>query len=178
MSRRRRTDRQQPRCAGRRQESTGCKCCTKPELWVYRDRTVGLLLRFLHMSIEVGRLPSVLGREFFRAHVTSYRVNTFEDAVIFVHDVEKSVQQLDTFSQELIARVILQEYTQEEAARLLGCARKTVSRCLPQALDMLSEIFLSRGILRGWEISKRQTRRPCQGEKSEEEMASCCCSGT
>jgi predicted DNA-binding protein (UPF0251 family) len=130
------------------------------------------------MSIEVGRLPSILGREFFRAHVTSYRVNTFEDAVIFVHDVEKSVQQLDAFSQELIARVILQEYTQEEAARLLGCARKTVSRCLPQALDMLSEIFLSRGILREWETSKRQTRRPCQGEKSEEEMGSCCCSGT
>ena len=147
---------------------------SKPELWVYRDRTRALLLRYLHMSVEVGRLPSILGQEFFRAHVSNYRVNTFEDAVIFVHDVERSVRELDEFSQQIIARVVLQEYTQEEAARLLGCARKTIGRCLPGALDHLSEIFLAKGILREWENTVRRPRRPCQGVcKVEGEVNGC-----
>lgn len=175
MNRRRRTCEQKARSAGHGRECAPDESCTRPELWVYRDRTTALLLRYLHMSIEVGRLPSILGREFFGTHVTSYRASTFEDAVIFVHDVEKGLQQLDTFSQQLIARVVLQEYTREEAARLLGCASKTVSRRLPQALDNLSEIFLSRGILREWETSKRQARRPCQGSRKQEPDASCCC---
>ena len=133
-----------------------------------------MLLRYMHMSIEVGRLPSILGREFFRAHVTCYRVSTFEDAVIFVHDVDRSVHELDEFSQQLIARVVLQEYTQEEAARLLGCARKTVSRCLPAALDKLSEIFLAKGMLREWESVVHRPRRPCQAVAAGEDDVSCC----
>ncbi len=151
--------------------------CTKPELWVYRDRTTGLLLRYLHMSIEIGRLPSILGREFFRSHVTSYSVSTFEDAVIFVHDVERSLQELDDFSQQLIAKVVLQEYTQEEAARLLGCARKTVGRRLPEVLDRLSEIFLAKGILREWENTVRRPRRPCQEAEECKGGTSHCCKG-
>ena len=42
-------------------ETMGCN----PDLWLYRDRTVGLLKRYLRYSVEVGRLPSLLGREFF-----------------------------------------------------------------------------------------------------------------
>jgi len=68
-----------------------------PDLWLYRRRTVGLLKRYLRMSVEVGRLPSLLGREFFRTRVSRHQVGTFEDAVIFVHDVERSLQQLDYF---------------------------------------------------------------------------------
>jgi hypothetical protein len=62
-------------------QTMGCN----PDLWLYRDRTVGLLKRYLRYSVEVGRLPSLLGREFFRTRVTSYHAGTFEDAVIFVH---------------------------------------------------------------------------------------------
>jgi hypothetical protein len=82
---------------------TDCSC----DLWLYRDRTVA-------------RLPSLLGREFFRTRVSSYRVGTFEDAVIFVHDVEKCLEELGRFDQELIAKVVLQDYTQDEAAQLMG----------------------------------------------------------
>jgi hypothetical protein len=32
-----------------------------PDLWLYRKRTVALLKRYLRISIEVGRLPSLLG---------------------------------------------------------------------------------------------------------------------
>ena len=94
-------------------------------------------------------MPSVLGREVFRARVTSYRVRTFEDAVIFVHDVEKCLEQLEPFSRQLIARVILQDYSYEEAAALVGCGERSVYRLLPLALDRLSEIFLSTKMLSG-----------------------------
>ena len=112
------------------------------ELSAYHDRTIALLRRYFRMSLEIGRMPSVLGREVFRARVTSYRVRTFEDAVIFVHDVEKCLEQLEPFSRQLIARVILQDYSYEEAAALVGCGERSVYRLLPLALDRLSEIFL------------------------------------
>ena len=119
-----------------------------PELSLYRDYTIAMLRRYFRMSIELGRLPSILGREFFRAKVTSYRMHSFEDVVILVHDVDKCISRLDPFSQQLIARVILQEHTHEEAAQVMGCSRKTISRLMPEALDKLSEIFLRTGILR------------------------------
>ena len=37
---------------------------------IYRGRTVAMLRRYMRYSIETGRLPSLLGREFFRAKVT------------------------------------------------------------------------------------------------------------
>jgi hypothetical protein len=70
---------------------------------IYRARTVGMLRRYMRYSLETGRLPSLLGREFFRAKVTSYTVVTFEDRVIFVHDMEKCLDKLDEFSRQLIA---------------------------------------------------------------------------
>src|SRR5437773_8858515 len=60
------------------QASTGSY--TEAELWLYRDRTIGLLKRYRRISIEVGRLPSLLGRELFRTRVSSYYVTSFEEA--------------------------------------------------------------------------------------------------
>ena len=87
-----------------------------PDLWLYRDRTVALLRRYSRLSIEAGRLPSLLGREFFRTHVTSYHMSTFEDVAIFVRDMERSLEQLDEFGQELIAKLVFLDHTQDEAA--------------------------------------------------------------
>lgn len=110
------------------------------ELRLYRDRTRALLRRYFRMSIELGRLPSLVGREFFRSRVTSYRMHTFEDAVIFVHDTESCLQRLDAFSQQLIARIVFQDYTLEETAALVGCGRRTVLRRYPRALDRLQSL--------------------------------------
>ncbi len=118
-----------------------------PDLWLYRERTLGMLRRYQRLSVEVGRLPSLLGREFFRTRVTSYHAGTFEDAVIFVHDVANGLAQLGGFEGRLIAKIALQEYTQNETARLLGCWRRTVGRRFPEALDQLTEIFLEGGLL-------------------------------
>src|SRR5215468_12744284 len=49
-----------------------------PDLWLYRRNTEAILRRLFRMSLEVGRLPSILGNEFFRTKVTSYRVACFE----------------------------------------------------------------------------------------------------
>jgi DNA-directed RNA polymerase specialized sigma24 family protein len=118
-----------------------------PDAWLYRERTVALLRRYLRISIEVGRLPSLLGRELFRSKVTSYRMSSFEDGVIFVHDVEQALDQLSEFPRQLIATIVFQEYTQEEAAEVLRCGRRTVCREFPAALDRITEIFLEGGLL-------------------------------
>jgi hypothetical protein len=118
-----------------------------PELWLYRERTIALLRRYLRISIEVGRLPSILGRELFRSKVTSYRMSSFEDGVIFVYDVERALQRLNGFHRQVIATVIFQEYTQDEAAEVLHCARRTVCREFPVAVDDVSQRFLEGGLL-------------------------------
>jgi DNA-directed RNA polymerase specialized sigma24 family protein len=133
-----------------------------PDLWLYRDRTVGLLKRYVRLSIEVGRLPSLLGREFFRTRITSYRMTTFEDAVILVHDVERCLNQLDGFSQKVITKVVLQEYTQGEAARILKCWRRTIGRRLPDALDQLSQLFLEGGLLKRLGSENGMAEETCQ----------------
>ena len=148
-----------------------------PDLWMYRDRTLALLKRYMRLSIEVGRLPSVLGREFFRTRVTSYSVSTFEDTVIFVHDVEGCLAKLDSFSQALIAKIVLQEYSQDEAARLLGCWRRTVGRRYPEALDRLSRMFLEGGLLRSFDSPKTAGRESCQEAEIDESIVSSCKEG-
>jgi len=139
-----------------------------PDLWLYRDRTIAVLKRYLRFSVEVGRLPSLIGREFFRTRAISYQVLTFEDAVILVHDVEKDLARLDPFDQDLIAKCILLEYTQDEAAGLLQCRRRTVNRRLPEALDHLSLLFLESGLLRktgGARAGRRE--KLSRGQKGE-----------
>ena len=142
------------------------------DLWLYRDRTVGILRRYMRLSIEVGRLPSLLGREFFRTRVTSYRVSTFEDAVIFVHDVEKVLEKLDAFDQEIIGRVVLQDYSQDEAARLMNCGRRTVVRRFPEVVDRISESFLDGGLLT--RLPQISTPESCQEAKTTQNDASDC----
>ena len=98
-----------------------------PELWLYRERTAALLRRYLQSSIEIGRLPSLLGRELFRSKVTAYHMSSFEDGVIFVHDVEHALEQLRDFWKQLISLIVFQDYAQDEAADVLHCARRTVN---------------------------------------------------
>jgi len=138
---------------------------------LYRGRTVGLLRRYMSYSIETGRLPSVLGQEFFRAKVTSYNVVTFEDRVIFVHDMERCLEKLDGFSRELIARRVLQEHDRWATGRLMNCSEKTVRRLTPIALDVLAEILLDRGLLRRLE---KIPPKSCQGGSEGQNFVSDC----
>jgi hypothetical protein len=66
-----------------------------PDLWLYRDRTIAILRRYLRLAVEVGRLPALLGREFFRTRVTSYHTQTFEDTVIFAEQRRARIDRRD-----------------------------------------------------------------------------------
>src|SRR5579862_9998297 len=79
------------------------------DLWPYRRRTIALLRRYARASVEVGRLPSLLGREFFRSRVTSYTMRNFEDVVIFVADMERAIEKLSTIEKKMLAMNILEE---------------------------------------------------------------------
>jgi hypothetical protein len=118
-----------------------------PDLAIYRQRTIQFLRRYFRMSMEVGRVPSLLGREVFRARVTSYRICTFEDTVIFVYDVERCLQKLDPESQALIARIVFQDYSHEEAAGIFGCTLRTLTRRFPEAIDRMTQILIDCGLL-------------------------------
>lgn len=113
----------------------------------YRKYTEALLRRYAHMSLELARVPSLLGKEMFRGKVTNYVVHGFDDVVIFVHDVEKCLARLDSEQQQLIERIAVQQYTQEEAAELMGMPVRTLLRRYDDTLDVLTEVMLERKLL-------------------------------
>jgi len=134
-------------CEGKERQRREGKREVTPELAFYRKYTEGMLRRYLRLSMEAGRVPSLMGREMFRGYVTSYRVHGFDDVVIFVHDVERCLTKLTEVQQMLIERIALQEYTQGEAARLTGMSLRTVVRRYAEAVDLLTSIFLDAGLL-------------------------------
>jgi sigma-70-like protein len=114
---------------------------------IYRNHTVVLLRKYFRMSLEIGRMPSLLGGELFRAKVTAYKAHTFEDSVIFVHDMEQCLGRLDQLSRLLIARIFFQEFTHDEVAAELRITRRQVINRMFDALDRTTEILLDRELL-------------------------------
>ena len=113
----------------------------------YRKHTERMLRRYLYASMQVGRAPSILSDPVARGWVSSRPVRTFEDAVIFVLDVENCLSHLNVVDKELLSRIVLQEYTQVETAALLGMSVRAVSYKFPEALDKLTELMLKAGLL-------------------------------
>lgn len=143
-----------------------------PELWLYREKTARLLRKYSRMSVEVGRLPSLLGREIFRSKVSRHRVGTFEDAVIFVHDVERSFNLLDEFEQQLVATIIFQNHTHDEASVILRCWRRTVGRRFMETLDKLSNFFLEGGLLQRLPKTEPRPEKSCQEGENDQILVS------
>lgn len=119
----------------------------KLELAFYRKYTEAMLRRYLRLSMEVGRVPSLMGREMFRGNVSHCKMNSFEDAVIFCVDIERCLARLRKTDQRLIQRIALQGFTQEEAAPLLGLGLRSCIVKYGQAVDQLTELFLAGRIL-------------------------------
>ena len=131
------------------------------DLSIYRGHCIALLRRYFCMSVEVGRLPSILGRECFTTRTEDYHTHSFEDTVLFVIDVERCLDRLYLFDKELIACIILQEYPEEEAVKILHCSLRTIERRLPDALDFLTDTFLQNGMLN---INEKVGRNLAEGE--------------
>jgi hypothetical protein len=116
-------------------------------LGFYRKHTESLLRRYLYASMQVGRAPNILGDPIARGWCSSRPIRTFEDAVIFVLDVERCLNQLGSLDRMMLSRIVLQEYTQAETAIMLGMAVRTISYKFPEALDRLTEKLLETGLL-------------------------------
>jgi DNA-directed RNA polymerase specialized sigma24 family protein len=113
----------------------------------YRKHTEKMLRRYLYASMQVGRAPEILAENIGKGWVSSRPIASFEDAVIFVLDVEKCLDKLDSLERQLLSRIVLQDYTQTETADILGMAVRTVIYKFPRALDRLTQLLLDAGLL-------------------------------
>jgi hypothetical protein len=113
----------------------------------YRRHTEKMLRRYLYASMQVGRAPAILGDPIARGWVSSRPVRTFEDAVIFVLDVEACLNRLGSLDRKMLSRIVIQEYTQAETANMLGMSIRSISYKFPIAIDRLTEKLLDSGLL-------------------------------
>jgi RNA polymerase sigma factor (sigma-70 family) len=113
----------------------------------YRKHTERMLRRYLYASMQVGRSPQLLGENVGKGWVSSRKVTTFEDALIFVLDIERCINRLNPLDRKIISRVILQEYTYAETAAILGLSSRTINNRLPQAIDNLTEALVTADLL-------------------------------
>jgi hypothetical protein len=119
-----------------------------PICWAfYRKHTENLLRRYLYASMQIGRTPDLLADSVERGWASSRNIRTFEDALIFVLDVENCLKKLKLIDIQLIGRIVVQEYTHAETAALLGISLRTVTTKLPQALDHLTEALVDSHLL-------------------------------
>jgi DNA-directed RNA polymerase specialized sigma24 family protein len=106
-----------------------------------------MLRRYLYASMQVGRAQSILGEPVARGWASSRPVRTFEDAVIFVLDVENCLNALGSLDRQMLFRIVIQEYTQAETATLMGMSVRSVCNRYPMATDRLTEKLLKTGLL-------------------------------
>lgn len=159
----------------------------RPEMVCFRGQTVALVRHFFELSSQVGRLPSLLGREFFRARVSHHAIPSFEDQAVFVHDVELCLSKLNAEHQEIMMLVGLYNLSHDEVAEMLHVSRGSIHLWFAEAMDALSEIFLAAGLLSEQRPDRRQrqaidadlpkkvaavSEKPSQGWKSGEEVGS------
>ncbi len=113
----------------------------------YRKHTESLLRRYLYVSLQVGRTPSAMQEPVERGNVSYRKLRTFEDAVIFVLDVEACLGKLSALERILLNRIVIQEYTKAETAAMLGISMRAIIYKLPQALDRMTRILLDSDLL-------------------------------
>ena len=113
----------------------------------FRSQTIAIVRHFYEIASQIGRLPSILGREFFRAKISHHAIPSFEEQVVFVHDVEQALATLNEQDAEVLALVGLFHCTLDDAAAMLGRSRRLVVDRYADSIDKLAEIFLETGLL-------------------------------
>jgi predicted DNA-binding protein (UPF0251 family) len=91
--------------------------------------------------------------------------------------MEQSVEKLNKFDQAMIRKIVLEEYSQREAAKILNCPLRTIERLFPEALDHLSKILLAGDIMTAIGGSRKSTAESCQGGESRQIVPSSCNDG-
>jgi len=135
----------------------------------FRAQTLAIVRHFFEISCQIGRLPSILGREFFRARVSHHAIPSFEEQAVFVHDVERALGRLNEQDAEVIGLVGLFQYSLDEVAELLGLSRSCVVKRFADSVDRLAELFLDAGLLRE-DRPDRRLRRFAVEDRAPEEV--------
>jgi hypothetical protein len=130
----------------------------RPEMLCFRGQTLAIMRHFFELSCQVGRLPSLLGREFFRAKVSHHSIPSFEEQAVFARDVELCLARLSDEHAEMIRLIGLYDFSRDEIAEMLRRTKAWVHQHVAEAVDSLSEIFLQAGLL----SEGRPDRRQCQ----------------
>ena len=128
----------------------------RPEMLCFRGQTLALIRHFFEISSQVGRVSSLLGREFFRSRVSHHAIPSFEEQAVFVRDVELCLAKLTPQRTEVLTLLGLYDYSYDEVSQMLQCSRTRVRQWFNEALDALSEVFLKAGLLRENQPDRRQ----------------------
>lgn len=119
----------------------------RPEMVCFRGQTLAMVRHFFELSCQAGRLPSLLGREFFRAKVSHHAVPSFEEQIVFLRDMQLCLGRLREEDAQMITLAGFYDLSSDEVAELLRCSRWWVYDHFGRALDALSEIFLRAELL-------------------------------
>ena len=112
-----------------------------------RNETEKMLRRYLYASMLVGRTPSILNNADRRGWASHHPTKTFEDAVIFVLDMENCLKELSWLERELLSRIVLQEYSLAEAASILRVSARRIAPRFETAVDELTRRLIRSGLL-------------------------------
>lgn len=119
----------------------------QPQLAFYRKYTEAMLRRYLKLSMEAGRVPSLIGQDMFRGNVSHCSISGFDDAVIFVEDVSKCLATLSAGERFLVRRIAIEGHTMAETAAMKGISLRYVLQRYTSAVDKLTGVFLKRKLL-------------------------------
>ena len=118
------------------------------EYSIFRTHTLKLLQHYLRLSLDYGRIPSVLGGQVTRARVSHTKMHSMEDDTIFIHDMSRCIEQELTDEElRLIALIVFIDHTFEEAAKILGYSEKQLRRIFPGIMDRLTRALFDRELL-------------------------------
>ena len=130
----------------------------EPETICYRGQTLAIVRHYFEMSCQLGRLPSILGREFFRAKVSHHAIPSFEDQALFAHDVEQALLKLDEDDVQVITLLGFYDLDLREVAGMLGRSEGCLSQRYGEAVARLTQIFLDSGLLERGRPDRRQAQ--------------------
>jgi len=127
--------------------SSGQICIAEPELpieaYFLRPVTHALLRRYLYASMQPCRIASTLDIPIGRGWASSRPVRSFEDALIFIHDMERCINSLNSLDRAMLTGIVIQEWTQVETAGMLGMSVRALSYKFPAALDRLTQKLIA-----------------------------------
>jgi hypothetical protein len=118
------------------------------EYSIFRTHTLKLLQHYLRLSLDYGRIPSVLGGQVMRARVSHTKMHSMEDDTIFIHDMSRCLEQeLKEEELRLIALIVFMDHTFDEAARMQGYSLRQTYRMFYDLMDRLTRAFFDREFL-------------------------------